>query len=264
MLFCAFVALMFLAGLGQATTTGDEDTATGFELKGLPYTFDALEPAIDAQTMELHWGRHHRAYTDNMNTALATIASSSEVSSKLRGSATNALKTKNLKKLEETIRLAVQEEPLAPILVRPVLKSLRNNGGGYLNHNQYWENLSPSSDKATTMAGSTDLENELIKTFGTLENFENVFVQQGLAVFGSGWVWLAYHTKSNQLQIASSPNQDRLEEGLQVIVACDVWEHAYYLKRQNVRVEYLKAFFTVLDWKQANARFVQAKSSALN
>lgn len=260
MLLRAFGMLL----LGMAFATAAEDATTGFELKGLPYAFNALEPAIDAQTMELHWGRHHKAYTDNMNTALLTIQSSTEVSPKLRGSAASALKTKNVVKLEETVRLAVLEEPLAAAAVRPVLKSLRNNGGGYLNHNQYWENLAPASGKTTTSTATTDLEKELIQTFGTLENFENVFVQQGLSVFGSGWVWLAYSAKTNQLQIASSPNQDRLGEDLQVIVACDVWEHAYYLKRQNVRVEYLKAFFTVLDWEQANKRFAQAKTVSLD
>lgn len=202
------------------------------ELPTLPYATDALEPHIDARTMEIHHGKHHGAYVAKLNAALAGHP---ELASK---SLCELLR--ELSSIPEDIRDAV-----------------RNNGGGHANHSFFWQILGPNAGGLPAGALSEDIQ----ATFGGFDAFKEKFEAAGIARFGSGWVWLFVNQKG-QLEIDSSPNQDNPligKPGIPVL-GCDVWEHAYYLKYQNRRPEYLKAFWNVVNWDEVGKRYEDAKS----
>lgn len=195
-----------------------------FELKALPYAFDALEPYIDAKTMEIHHDKHHGTYTSNLNAAVQGTA----------------LEGKSI------------EEVLKNISAHPV--AVRNNGGGFYNHNFFWEIMTPG--------GAKQPEGELLKalesTFGSYQGFKDAFTKAALTRFGSGWAWLVKQGES--LVISSTPNQDNpLMDLAEVkgtpVLGVDVWEHAYYLKYQNRRPDYVDAFFNVINWDEVTKRF---------
>jgi Fe-Mn family superoxide dismutase len=189
------------------------------ELPPLPYPTNALEPHIDAKTMEIHHGKHHQAYVTNLNKALDGHA---DLAAK---SIENLIA--NLHAVPEAIRTAV-----------------RNNGGGHANHSLFWKLMGPN--KGGEPKGS--LGDAIAKAFGSFGAFKEKFEAAGLGRFGSGWVWLIKN-KAGQLEIISTPNQDSpIMDGHTPILGCDVWEHAYYLNYQNRRADYLKAFWSVVDW----------------
>ena len=193
-----------------------------FELPKLPYEFDSLEPHIDARTMEIHYTKHHQAYLDKLNGA---IKDKGELSNK---SATELIK--DLDSIPEDIR-----------------EIIRNNGGGFVNHNFFWEILSP--DKQECSGVILDKINE---SFGSLDEFKEKFENAAATRFGSGWAWLVLN-ETGKLEVISTANQDSpLSEGKTPILGLDVWEHAYYLKYQNKRPEYLKAFWNIVNWKKVN------------
>jgi superoxide dismutase, Fe-Mn family len=190
-----------------------------FELTPLPYAFDAVEPAIDALTMEIHHDKHHATYIANLNKAL-------ESQPQLHGKSIEELLS-DLNAIPEVVRLAV-----------------RNNGGGHANHTLYWEILTPGGAKAP--AG--ELEKAIRSVFGTLDEFTGQFSNAGLTRFGSGWAWLVMDA-GKKLKVYSTANQDSpLSQGDIPLLGMDVWEHAYYLKYQNRRAEYIKAFMSVVNW----------------
>lgn len=193
-----------------------------FELPKLPYEFDSLEPHIDARTMEIHYTKHHQAYLDKLNGA---IKDKGELSNK---DATELIK--DLDSIPEDIR-----------------EIIRNNGGGFVNHNFFWEILSP--DKQECSGVILDKINE---SFGSLDEFKEKFENAAATRFGSGWAWLVLN-ETGKLEVISTANQDSpLSEGKTPILGLDVWEHAYYLKYQNKRPEYLKAFWNIVNWKKVN------------
>lgn len=197
-----------------------------FTLAPLPYDAAALEPHIDAQTMQIHHGKHHQTYVTNLNAAL-------ESQPALQSLSIDAL-IADLSKVPEASRTAV-----------------RNNGGGHYNHSLFWELMTPGGASAPEGA----LAKELDAAFGGLAGFKEQFQKAGLGRFGSGWAWLV-RDKSGKLAIESTPNQDSpVMEGKHVVLGCDVWEHAYYLKYQNRRADYLAAWWNVLNWTVAGARF---------
>jgi len=195
-----------------------------FELPKLAYDYAALEPNIDARTMEIHYTKHHGAYTTNLNNALA-------------GSEWEK------KKIEEI---------LAGISALPA--AVRNNGGGYYNHNLFWSIMSP---KGGGQPGG-ELAQAINRFFGSFEKFREAFASAAMTRFGSGWAWLI--KSGNELKIASTPNQDNPlmdiaeTKGIPVL-GIDVWEHAYYLQYQNRRNEYVAAFWNVINWEEVNRRF---------
>lgn len=196
-----------------------------FTLPVLPYSYDALEPHIDAQTMEIHYTKHHQAYVTNLNNAIS--GSNSEG-----------------KSLEDLLK-NVDSLPV----------SVRNNAGGHWNHTFFWNLLSPSASQ--TPAGK--LAEEINKKWGSLDAFKAAFNQAAMGRFGSGWAWLCVEA-SGELEICSTANQDNpLMPGVgckgQPILGLDVWEHAYYLKYQNRRAEYVEAFWKVLDWKVVEKKY---------
>jgi Fe-Mn family superoxide dismutase len=195
-------------------------------LPPLPYPANALEPHIDAQTMELHHGKHHNAYVTNLNAALEKAP---ELASK---SLDDLLKSLNT--VPEAIRAAV-----------------RNNGGGHWNHSQFWKTMGPNAGGAP----SGRLADAIKSSFGDFEKFKEQFADAGVKRFGSGWVWLV--KEGDKLAITSTPNQDNpLMDGKPApILGNDVWEHAYYLKYQNRRPDYLKAWWNVVNWPEVAKRF---------
>lgn len=202
-----------------------------FKLEPLPFATDALEPYIDQQTMEIHHGRHHQTYVDKLNEAVEGVA-------ELQGKSLEEL-LQNLDNLPESIRTAV-----------------RNNGGGHYNHRLFWGILTPGgSNQPTGEVG------EAIKDkYGSVEAFQEAFSAAAVARFGSGWVWLVADEKG-ELDIVHTPNQDNpIMEGKQAILGLDVWEHAYYLKYQNKRPDYVAAFFHVINWDVVNEKYLQVKA----
>ena len=205
------------------------EQATAHSVPPLPYAFDALEPYIDAKTMEIHHDKHHGAYVANLNKALDGHAD-------LQGLSVEKLLGK-LDAVPENIRTAV-----------------RNNGGGHANHSLFW--------KIMKKGGGGDPKGELAdaiqKAFGTFADFKAKFNQAGATRFGSGWAWLFY--KSGSLAVESLPNQDSpLITGGTPVLGLDVWEHAYYLKYQNRRPEYIEAWWNLINWEQAEENFANAK-----
>lgn len=201
-----------------------------YQLASLPYSFDALEPFIDAQTMEIHHDKHHAAYLTNLNKALE---SAPELAAK---PAEDLLK--DLNAVPEAIRTAV-----------------RNNGGGYVNHNFFWESMAPrAGGQAPTGSG---LAKAIDAAFGGFDPFKEKFAQAAMTRFGSGWAWLALD-KSGKLTVYSTANQDSpLSEGLNPLLGIDVWEHAYYLKYQNRRADYVGAWWNVVNWEKVVERYSQ-------
>jgi superoxide dismutase, Fe-Mn family len=196
------------------------------ELAPLPYAYEALEPHIDTETMHLHHDKHHATYVNTLNTNL-------EKHPDLFAKSAEDL-LRNLNSVPEDIRTAV-----------------RNHGGGHVNHTMFWQIMGPKAGGEPTGA----LGDEIKKTFGSFDEFKTKFNDAGAKQFGSGWVWLVRGNDS-KLQIISTPNQDSpLLQGLWPIMGNDVWEHAYYLKYRNVRAEYLKAWWNVVNWKEVEKRF---------
>jgi Fe-Mn family superoxide dismutase len=195
-------------------------------LPPLPYAANALEPYIDAQTMELHHGKHHNAYVTNLNAAL-------EKAPELANKPLDEL-LKNLSAVPEAVRTAV-----------------RNNGGGHWNHSQFWKTMGPNAGGAPT----GKLADAITAAFGDFEKFKEQFNAAGVGRFGSGWVWLV--NEGGKLAITSTPNQDNpLMDGKPApILGNDVWEHAYYLKYQNRRPDYLKAWWNTVNWSEVAKRF---------
>jgi superoxide dismutase, Fe-Mn family len=199
---------------------GSAAQAKGFTLPKLPYAVDALEPSIDAETMTIHHTRHHQAYIDNLNKALAAEAPdwlSKDIVEVVR----------DYKKLPEKIQTAV-----------------RNNGGGHLNHSWFWQMMT----KPGTSGPKGDLLKAIDASFGNLDGFKKEFTGAALSQFGSGWAWLVVG-KEKPLAIAKSANQDNpVSDGHSVLLGCDVWEHAYYLKYKNARAKYVEAWYDVVNW----------------
>lgn len=200
------------------------------ELPALSYPHNALEPHIDALTMEIHHGRHHNTYITNLNAALEGHAD-------LQAQSIEDL-ISNLDKVPESVRGAV-----------------RNNGGGHANHTLFWNVMSPNGGGEPTGAVGEAINS----TFGSYDSFKEQLTKAGLTRFGSGWAWLV--VDSGKLSITSTPNQDSpLMEGKTPILGVDVWEHAYYLNYQNKRPAYLEAFFNVINWDEVNKRYEAARS----
>ena len=196
-----------------------------FELPKLKYSYEALEPYIDARTMEIHHTKHHAAYTSNLNKALEG----------------NAMEGKSI------------EEVLGSISSASV--AVRNNGGGFFNHNLFWEIMGPNGGGSP----KGELLDAIVKGFGSFDSFKEKFNNAAATRFGSGWAWLI-KTSSGELVVSSSPNQDNpLMDISEVkgtpVLGLDVWEHAYYLKYQNRRPEYIDAFWNVVNWEEVAKRF---------
>ncbi len=199
-----------------------------FELPSLPYAPDALEPYIDKATMEIHHGKHHAAYVNNLNSA-------------------------------------IEGTPLAGKSIEEIMKSIssssaavRNNGGGHYNHTLFWTILSKNGSKP-----SSELAAAIDKAFGSFDSFKEEFAKAGATRFGSGWAWLIVD-QSGELKVTSTPNQDNpLMDIAEVkgtpILGMDVWEHAYYLKYQNRRPDYISAFWSVVNWEEVSKRYAAAK-----
>lgn len=199
-----------------------------FTLPALPYSFDALEPHIDAKTMEIHHGKHHNAYVTNLNAAVAG--------------------TEWEKKSLEEILANISK--LSP--------AVRNNGGGHWNHSFFWQIMAPNAGGAPTGA----VADAINTAFGSFDNFKTEFAKAGTTRFGSGWAWLC--ATGGKLAICSTPNQDNplmdiAECKGTPILGLDVWEHAYYLNYQNRRPDYITAFFNVINWDEVNKRLASAK-----
>jgi len=230
----ALIGMGALPAAGQpavAPPGGAPGTPQPFVLPALGYGFDALEPHIDARTMEIHYSKHHQAYITNANKALeghpALVSLSAE----------DILA--NLAGIPESIRTA-----------------LRNNVGGHVNHSFFWKIIGPNrgGDPTGPLAGAIE------RRFGGLDAFKAQFADAAMKRFGSGWAWLSM--KSGKLQIHSTANQDSpLADGADPVVGLDVWEHAYYLKHQNVRADYVTAFWSVVNWEQASANFKSARTA---
>jgi superoxide dismutase, Fe-Mn family len=195
-----------------------------FTLPALPYAHNALEPHIDTKTMEIHHGKHHQAYVDNLNKAIAGTDNEN-------------------KTIEELVAHA-----------GAISAAVRNNGGGHWNHTFFWESLAPN----TGGTPSGKLADAINEAFGTFDAFKEKFAAAGMTRFGSGWAWLI--VKDGKLEVSSTPNQDNpLMDIADVkgtpILGCDVWEHAYYLHYQNRRADYLAAFWNVVNWNKVAERF---------
>jgi Fe-Mn family superoxide dismutase len=195
-------------------------------LPPLPYKYDALTKAIDEATMRIHHDRHHATYVNNLNNALQQYPD-------LQNRSVESL-LRDLDSVPEAIRTTV-----------------RNNGGGHLNHTMFWRMMSPKGGKQP----SGELAQEIERTFGSFDNFRKQFNEAGGKRFGSGWVWLVRNSEG-QLQIITTPNQDNpITEGSYPLLGNDVWEHAYYLRYQNRRAEYLGNWWNVVNWQEVNRRF---------
>jgi Fe-Mn family superoxide dismutase len=200
-----------------------------FELPKLPYALDALEPHVDAKTMEIHHGKHHAAYTTNLNNAIA--------GTDLEG-----------KTIEEILSKIAMASP-----------AVRNNGGGFYNHNLFWEIMSPNGGGLPT----GELAQAIDAAYGNFEAFKTAFSTAAATRFGSGWAWLCVH-KGGKVEVCSSANQDNpLMEGVGCggfpILGLDVWEHAYYLNYQNRRPDYINAFFNVINWNKVSELYAANK-----
>ena len=198
-----------------------------FELPKLPYAYDALEPHIDARTMEIHHGKHHNGYTTNLNNAIAGTDSEGQTI--------------------ESILTSLDANNGA----------VRNNGGGFYNHRLFWNVMSPNGGGTPTGA----LADAINTAFGSFDGFKNAFAKAAATRFGSGWAWLCIH-KGGAVEVCSTANQDNpLMPGIGCdgfpILGIDVWEHAYYLNYQNRRPDYIQAFFNVVDWKKVSEMYAE-------
>lgn len=200
-----------------------------FELPKLPYAFDALEPHLDARTMEIHHDKHHAGYTNKLNAAI-------------EGS---DLDSKSIEDILAGLDLSNS--------------AVRNNGGGFYNHRLFWEVMSPNGGGKPT----GDLAKAIDAAFGSFENFKDAFSKAAATQFGSGWGWLCAH-KGGKVEVCATPNQDNplmpnTGCGGTPILGLDVWEHAYYLKYQNLRPKYIEAFFSVINWDEVSKKYEAAK-----
>ena len=200
-----------------------------FKLPQLNYAYDALEPHIDARTMEIHHSKHHNGYTNNLNAAIAGTD----------------LETKTVEAILGDLDMSN--------------KAVRNNGGGYYNHSLFWNIMSPEGKGAL----SGELKEAILATYGSFEDFKTAFSKAAATQFGSGWAWLCVH-EGGKVEVCSTPNQDNpLMPGVTCggtpILGLDVWEHAYYLNYQNRRPDYIEAFFSVINWNEVEKRFLAAK-----
>jgi Fe-Mn family superoxide dismutase len=191
-----------------------------FELPQLPYAYDALEPHIDARTMEIHHSKHHQAYTTNLNAAIAGTA--------------------------------MEGKTIEDLMVELDMKNtaVRNNGGGFYNHNLFWSIMAPNAGGLPT----GELAEAIDRDFGSFDAFKEQFAKAGATRFGSGWAWLSVH-KGGKLEVTSTANQDNplmpeISNGSFPVLGMDVWEHAYYLHYQNRRPDYIAAFFNVINWNE--------------
>ena len=216
-------ATLYRPAVKAAINTINQFTNDGlFALPKLPYAYNALEPFIDAQTMEIHHGKHHQAYVNNLNAAIAKEAS---------------LKGKSVEELIATI----------DNLPENVRTAIRNNGGGHWNHAFFWQILKTGTKPSEKMT------NLITKNFGSMDEFKKLFEKAALGQFGSGWAWLI--KQGDKLIVTSTPNQDNPLMDIATvkgnpIIGLDVWEHAYYLKYQNKRAEYTQAFWNILNWEK--------------
>ncbi len=202
-----------------------------FELPPLPYDYSALEPSIDTQTMQLHHDKHHAAYVTNLNNALQGLT-------QFDGKSVEDI-LRHINDVPENVRTAV-----------------RNNGGGHANHSMFWQIMKPNGGGEPTGA----LADAINSTFGSFDQFKTTFNDNGAKRFGSGWTWLVID-QQGKLQALSSANQDSpLMDGMFPVMGNDVWEHAYYLKYQNRRPEYLTAWWNVVNWDEIAKRFQQGMS----
>jgi len=206
-----------------------------FKLPDLPYAFDALEPYVDARTMEIHHGKHHAAYTSNLNNAIA-------------GTPLEGLKI-------EDILANVSKHSTA----------VRNNGGGYYNHSLFWEVMTPNGGGEPSL--SMNIRKAIDRDFGSFENFKNEFSTAAATRFGSGWAWLCTDA-NDKLFITSTPNQDNplmdiADRKGKPVLGLDVWEHAYYLNYQNRRPDYISAFFNIINWQEVATRYNAANEGAV-
>ncbi|MCJ0941921.1 MULTISPECIES: superoxide dismutase [Mammaliicoccus] len=198
-----------------------------FELPKLPYAYDALEPHIDKETMDIHHTKHHNTYVTKLNDAVKGTDLESKSIEDI---------VKNLNSVPDDIRTAVQ-----------------NNGGGHYNHSLFWELLTPNASEP-----SGEVVDAISSTFGSLDKFKEEFAAAAAGRFGSGWAWLV--VDNGELAIVSTPNQDNpISEGKLPILGLDVWEHAYYLNYQNRRPDYINAFWNVVNWDKVNELYQAAK-----
>ena len=200
-----------------------------FELPKLNYAYDALEPNIDARTMEIHHSKHHNGYTTKLNAAISGTA----------------LENESIESILSSLDMSN--------------KAVRNNGGGFYNHSLFWEVMSPI-DKGEL---SGELKDAILEAYGSFEDFKSAFSNAAATQFGSGWAWLCVH-KGGKVEVCATPNQDNpLMPGVSCggtpILGIDVWEHAYYLNYQNRRPGYINAFFNVINWNEVAKRFAAAK-----
>ena len=197
-------------------------------LPDLPYSYDALEPYIDEETMHLHHDKHHNTYVNNVNVALAKHP-----------------------EIGEDLEQLLSDVETIPADIR---QAVINNGGGHLNHALFWELMTPEKTEPSA-ALAADLE----ATFGSFEDFKAAFTTAATSRFGSGWAWLVVNN-DGKLEVTSTANQDTpISEGKTPILGIDVWEHAYYVKYRNVRPDYIKAFFSVINWNKVNELYAAAK-----
>tara|TARA_B100000965_G_scaffold326194_1_gene288663 strand:- start:38 stop:643 length:606 start_codon:yes stop_codon:yes gene_type:complete len=199
-----------------------------FELPKLKYSFDALEPNIDAKTMEIHYGKHHNGYTNNLNNAIS--------GTELENSS-----------IEEILKNLDLDN-----------NAVRNNAGGFFNHNLFWEIMGPNCGGTP----SGEIAEAIDSNFDSFENFKESFKKSAATRFGSGWAWLCVQ-ENGKLEICSTPNQDNplmpIGCGGNPILCIDVWEHAYYLNYQNRRPDYLEAFFNIINWEEVNKKYLRLK-----
>ena len=199
-----------------------------FELQKLNYSFDALEPYIDAKTMEIHYGKHHNGYTNNLNNAISGTE----------------LENKSIEEILKNLDLNNM--------------ALRNNAGGFFNHNLFWEIMGQNCGGNPT----GEIAEAINSNFDSFENFKDTFKKSGATRFGSGWAWLCIHD-DGRLEICSTPNQDNplMPNGCggNPILCIDVWEHAYYLNYQNRRPDYLEAFFNLINWEEVNNKYLNCR-----
>ena len=197
-------------------------------LPDLPYAYDALEPYIDQETMHLHHDKHHQAYVNNANAALEKHP-----------------------EIGEDLHALLSDVEKIPADIR---QALINNGGGHLNHALFWEIMSPEKSEA-----SAELAAAINEAFGSFEDFQAAFSAAAATRFGSGWAWLVVN-KEGKLEVVSTANQDNpISDGLTPILGLDVWEHAYYVKYRNLRPDYIKAFFSVINWNKVSELYAAAK-----
>ncbi len=204
-----------------------------FELPPLPYAYDALEPYIDTQTMQLHHDKHHAAYVNNLNAALQNSAELASLS------------------VEDVVR-RLSEVP------ESARTAVRNNGGGHVNHSMFWQIMKPNGGGEPT----GELASAIQQTFGSFDTFKAQFNDAGVKRFGSGWTWLVID-QSGKLAVMSTANQDSpLMDGLYPVMGNDVWDHAYYLKYQNRRPDYLNAWWNVVNWDEVARRYSQGRTGS--